>query len=86
MTSKSKHYTPLERKLLLNFISEQKDIIEAKKSDASTLKMKKVAWEKITEKYNNSKEVVHTVSEIIFYFMNVLFLSHDERNKFPNYT
>jgi len=49
--SKNIHYTETERMLLAQLISEEKDIIENKKTGATDLKDKAEAWERIVMKY-----------------------------------
>ncbi|KYQ53925.1 hypothetical protein ALC60_05665 [Trachymyrmex zeteki] len=51
-TSKTKHYTLMERKIFLQILDKYKNVIEIKKSDATTLKDKDVAWNEICEEYN----------------------------------
>lgn len=54
LSSKSKHYTLLERKVFLQLLNDYKHIIEIKKSDSTTLKDKDIAWNEIRNKYNQS--------------------------------
>ncbi|XP_077257677.1 uncharacterized protein LOC143894879 [Temnothorax americanus] len=53
-SSKNKHYTLMERKVFLLILEKYKNVIEIKKSDATTLKDKDIAWNNICEEYNES--------------------------------
>lgn len=53
-TSKSKHYTSLEKKVFLQILEKYKNVIELKKSNAATLKDKDVAWSDICQEFNQS--------------------------------
>ncbi|XP_077265240.1 uncharacterized protein LOC143899110, partial [Temnothorax americanus] len=53
-SSKNKHYTLMERKVFLQILKKYKNVIEIKKSDATTLKDKDIAWNNICEEYNES--------------------------------
>jgi len=64
-TSKNKHYTLLERKLFLQILEKYKNIVELKKSDATTLKDKDIAWSEICEEYNQSSLICQEVRTII---------------------
>lgn len=48
---KNVHYTETERMLLAQLISEEKEIIENKRTGATELKDKAQAWERIVKKY-----------------------------------
>ncbi|KAL0098975.1 hypothetical protein PUN28_020915 [Cardiocondyla obscurior] len=52
-TSRSKHYTQMERKVFLQILQKYKNVVEVKRSDATTLKDKDIAWSQICEEYNN---------------------------------
>lgn len=64
-TSKNKHYTLTEKKVFLQILEKYKNIIEVKRSDATTLKDKDVAWNEICEEYNESSLICQTVKTII---------------------
>lgn len=67
MTSKQKsgkHYTVLEKKILVEILKQYSEVIETKKSDSSSLKEKDAAWNKITEEYNLSRDIIQEVSII----------------------
>lgn len=68
LPSKNKHYTSIERKVFLQILNDYKHVIEKKKSDTTTLKDKELAWNEITNKYNQSTLIVQEVKIII---MNV---------------
>lgn len=53
--NKSKHFTPLEKKLFLDILKRYKHVIEVKKNDFSTLKDKDVAWTEVTKEFNTSQ-------------------------------
>lgn len=59
---KSKHYTPMEKKVFLQIVEKYKHVIEVKKSDGATLKDKDVAWSEICNQYNFSTLICHEVS------------------------
>lgn len=64
-TSKNKHYTLMERKVFLQILEKYKNIIKVKRSDATTLKDKDVAWNEICEEYNESSLICQTVKTVI---------------------
>lgn len=67
MTSKQKsgkHYTVLEKKILVEILKKYSEVIETKKGDSSSLKEKDAAWNKITEEYNLSRDIIQEVSII----------------------
>ncbi|KYN23127.1 hypothetical protein ALC57_04461 [Trachymyrmex cornetzi] len=49
--SKNIHYTEKKRMLLVQLVSEEKDVIENKRTGATDLKAKTEAWERIVKKY-----------------------------------
>lgn len=59
--NKSKHFTPLEKKLFLDILKRYKHVIEVKKNDFSTLKDKDVAWTEITKEFNTSQLISQEV-------------------------
>lgn len=59
-----KHYTTVEKKILVEILKKYKDIIESKKSDSSTLKEKDATWSKVSEEYNESNNIVQEVSTV----------------------
>lgn len=61
IASKNKHYTLMKRKVLLQILEKYKNIIEIKKSDATTLKDKDIAWNEISEQYNQSALICQEV-------------------------
>lgn len=64
ISSKNKHYTSMERKVFLQILEKYKYVIEIKKSDATTLKDKDIAWSEICEKYNQSTLISQEVRTI----------------------
>lgn len=64
-TSKSKHYTSLEKKVFLQILEKYKNVIELKKSNAATLKDKDVAWSDICQEFNQSTLISQDVRTII---------------------
>jgi len=64
-TSRSKHYTLIERKVFLQILEKHKSIVEIKKSDATTLKDKDIAWSEICEEYNQSTLICQEVRNTI---------------------
>jgi len=59
--SRSKHYTPIERKVFLQILHNYKHVIERKKSDGTTLREKDVAWSEICNHYNQSSLISQEV-------------------------
>lgn len=59
--SKNKHYTLMKRKVFLQILEKYKHVVETKKSDATTLKDKDIAWNKICEEYNQSALICQEV-------------------------
>ncbi|KAM0726168.1 Myb/SANT-like DNA-binding domain-containing protein 3 [Formica fusca] len=57
--NKSKHYTPMEKKVFLQILEKYKHVIEVKKNDGATLKDKDVAWSEICNQYNLSTLICH---------------------------
>ncbi|KYQ53572.1 UPF0439 protein C9orf30 like protein [Trachymyrmex zeteki] len=55
--SSSKHYTTLEKKILIEILKKYSNVIENKKTDSTTLKEKDKTWNIITEEYNSSSNV-----------------------------
>lgn len=66
-----KHYTTVEKKILLEILKKYKDFIETKKSDSSTLKEKDAAWSKVTEEYNMSNNIIQEVSLLFIIYNNI---------------
>jgi len=62
---KNKHYTLIERKVFLQILEKYKNIVEIKKSDATTLKDKDIAWSEIYEEYNQSALICQEVRNTI---------------------
>jgi len=63
-TSRSKHYTSMERKVFLQILQNYKHVIERKKSDGTTLREKDVAWSEICNHYNQSSLISQEVKII----------------------
>jgi hypothetical protein len=64
-TSKNKHYTSMEKKVFLQILEKYKNVVETKKSDATTLKDKEMAWNDICEEYNESLLICQTVKTFL---------------------
>ncbi|KYM96998.1 UPF0439 protein C9orf30 like protein [Cyphomyrmex costatus] len=58
-SSKSKHYTTMEKKVFLQILDKYKHVIEVKKNDGTTLKDKDVAWGEICNEFNQSTLICH---------------------------
>jgi len=63
-SSKSKHYTSIEKKVFLQVLDKYKHIIELKKNDGTTLKDKDVAWGEICNEFNQSTLICYEVSTV----------------------
>lgn len=50
-------FTEKEKLLLISLVSEEKDIIENKRTDGTTLSNKYAAWNNITQKYNSQADI-----------------------------
>ncbi|XP_071577175.1 uncharacterized protein [Temnothorax nylanderi] len=53
-SSKSRHYTPIEKSLFLQILNKYKHVIECNKSNIDTLRKKESVWSDICEEFNNS--------------------------------
>lgn len=51
--NRSPNFSSTDLDLLINLVCKYKDIIECKKTDASTWKMKEESWTKITSEFNS---------------------------------
>lgn len=60
----SKHFTPTEKKLLVQILQKYKDIIENKKTDGSSVKAKIESWKKITDEFNSSSIITEEVCDV----------------------
>lgn len=60
-STKSKHYTMMERKVFLQILEKYKHVIEVKKSDLHSLKDKEIAWNEICSEYNQSSLIAQEV-------------------------
>ncbi|XP_069686925.1 uncharacterized protein [Periplaneta americana] len=58
---RARNFDEFEKNLVIELVSEYEDIIENKKTDGATVKMKNAAWEEIALKYNASSSC-HTGS------------------------
>lgn len=61
-SSKSKYYTPMEKKVFLQILDKYKHVIEVKRNDGTTLKDKDIAWGEICNEFNQSTLICHEVS------------------------
>lgn len=57
----ARHYTPVEKKLLVQILHNYKDIVENKKTDGATVKTKTEAWKLISEEFNSSSLITEGV-------------------------
>ncbi|KAK9728675.1 Myb/SANT-like DNA-binding domain [Popillia japonica] len=53
MEKRSKNFTQKEKDFLLELVMSQKDIVENKKTDATSIQEEDMCWENITNVYNN---------------------------------
>lgn len=73
--SSSKHYTTLEKKILIEILKKYSNVIENKKTDSTTLKEKDKTWNIITEEYNSSSNVTEEVKYCFEIYNNIIFLT-----------
>ena len=57
MSEKAKHFTEVEKQVLLSLVQEKAEILESKKSDGRTVDCKKRAWEEVASNFNSCGEV-----------------------------
>lgn len=48
------NFTEAEKMLLVELVSEYKDVLENKQTNSETISLKNKCWEKVTEKFNAS--------------------------------
>lgn len=76
--SKNKHYSQLEKQVLLQLLEKRRHIIEIKKSDGNTIKQKEAAWTDICNRYNECSVVGQEVKIMIicnfFFFIIVHYI------------
>ena len=54
---KLKHFSEVEKQILLGLVQEKAAVLESKKSDGRTVELKKKAWEELTIIFNEQGEV-----------------------------
>lgn len=73
LSTRSRHFNGIERKLLLVLLEPYKHIVECKKGDSNTNREKEIAWTEVCNKYNESSLIAQEVKIIIFLINNCTF-------------
>lgn len=56
MERRAKNYTNFEKQLLVDLVLEEKNVVQNKKTDASSNEAKVQAWKRICSKFNSSQQ------------------------------
>lgn len=67
---RGKNFTDNERDEVLKIIDKYKNIIDNKKTDAETIRLKNAAWQEVTEEFNSILPMSRTPSQLRVFYEN----------------